>query len=43
MADTGKLTVFLGNTRIVVPEPTTIVLVGIGAACAAWAARRRRA
>ncbi|MEI6238905.1 MAG: autotransporter-associated beta strand repeat-containing protein [Planctomycetia bacterium] len=28
---------------IVVPEPATIVLVGIGAACAAWAARRRRA
>jgi autotransporter-associated beta strand protein len=28
---------------IVVPEPGTLVLVGIGAACAAWAARRRRA
>ena len=28
---------------IVVPEPGTIVLVGIGATCAAWAARRRRA
>ena len=28
---------------VIVPEPATIVLVGIGAACAAWAARRRRA
>jgi autotransporter-associated beta strand protein len=28
---------------VIVPEPGTLVLVGIGAACAAWAARRRRA